>query len=126
MAASTSSSKPQTSNGLFDDFGFDTPSLAPTAAPVPTKSPQPPPADDDDWGLGDFASAAPAAAPPPSNKQSKAPRGDLLGLDDFLSGAPSQASDSPGDFDFGNREDGLLNNQSDGEDDILGDLGKPV
>ena len=35
-------------------------------------------------------------------------------------------NDTLGDFDFGEREDGLLGDHSGDEDDILGDLGKPV
>ncbi|KAH9919689.1 uncharacterized protein B0H18DRAFT_1096064 [Fomitopsis serialis] len=86
----------------------------------------------DDWGLDDFISQ-PAAR----KRTSAPPRGEsLLDLDEFnpipsaqstrTSPHPPQSrSDTPGDFDFGDREDGLLGDQSD-EDDILGELSKPV
>ncbi|KAE9402347.1 hypothetical protein BT96DRAFT_560307 [Gymnopus androsaceus JB14] len=66
------------------------------------------PKEEDDWGLGDFAApAAPAAA---SNA--------LLDMDEF-SALDDAGRASPGkDFDFGTREDT--------DDDILGDLSRPV
>ncbi|KAI9513223.1 hypothetical protein F5148DRAFT_1145534 [Russula earlei] len=39
---------------------------------------------------------------------------------------PPSRSDTPGDFDFGDREDALLDDVSGSDDDILGDLGRPV
>ncbi|TFK74509.1 hypothetical protein BDN72DRAFT_833502 [Pluteus cervinus] len=93
--------------------------------------------DDDDWGLGDFGSSttSPSISQPEPTATQK-PRGSLWDLGEFNT-EPStrraatpkepQRSSTPGDFDFGNREDGLLNGQdSDDEGDILGDLGKPV
>lgn len=100
--------------------------------------------DEDDWGLGDFASAPSKPTPPPvSSSQSQSQT--LWDLDEFTSpssstskstpkpSAPSlqihePAPSSPGDFDFGDREDRLLDNdlENGDEDDILGMLSKPV
>lgn len=103
--------------------------------------------DQDDWGLGDFAakpssmSTATSPAPPP--------RQAIWDLDDFASPSPAPPAhassaeplgspplireptphaDPLADFDFGNREDRLLNDDGDehDEDDILGILSKPV
>ncbi|THH21028.1 hypothetical protein EUX98_g8467, partial [Antrodiella citrinella] len=126
-----------------DDWAFDFTSPAPQASKRPTPVPKASTVlDDDDWGLGDFAAqhstmkAQPApikARPPPQ----KASLNSLLDLDEFTSG-PSQngrkrspepsphRSASQGSFDFGDHEDGLLSHRSDDEDDILGDLSKPV
>ncbi|KAI0758146.1 hypothetical protein C8Q74DRAFT_1452106 [Fomes fomentarius] len=116
----------------LEDLGFSSFSSSPASARTPSKSLQPAPPPEDDWGLGDFSSPS-APAPAIATLSKPTPAYDLFGLDDFIpastsgkSTAPTpQRSVSPGDFDFGNREDGLLGNQSD-EDDILGDLGKPV
>ncbi|RPD81347.1 hypothetical protein L226DRAFT_499569 [Lentinus tigrinus ALCF2SS1-7] len=134
-ASSVSTTHTQTStpaHDALDHLGFDSFSSSPAPAPVRTasKSPQPASALDDDWGFGDFPSQPPAA-PPRSMKAT--PISDLLGFDDFVPASSSRQSsspapprsDTPGDFDFGDREDGLLGDQSD-EDDILGDLGKPI
>ncbi|ESK97759.1 uba ts-n domain protein [Moniliophthora roreri MCA 2997] len=92
--------------------------------PTPAKSSTPIP-DDDDWGLGNFGSSSaskPANSPAPASSNSK-PQGSLWDLDAFNDIPPSRI-DSPGkDFDFGDREDGPVGFQ---DDDILGDLGKPV
>jgi hypothetical protein len=62
----------------------------------------------------------------------KKPIKSVWDIDDFDSSSPSDPqllprSRTPGDFDFGDREDGLLRSHSDdGNDDILGDLGRPV
>lgn len=87
---------------------------------------------DDDWGLHDFGGKVSTS----DKVASHTPPKTLLDFDPFSSplsksNEPSsdlhpQRSNTPGDFDFGDREDGLLNEQSDGEDDILGDLAKPV
>ncbi|KAI0722509.1 hypothetical protein C8Q76DRAFT_766779 [Earliella scabrosa] len=126
--SSATSHTPTSTHDPLDDFGFGSFTSAAAPARPSSKSPQPAPPADDDWGLGDFSS--PAAPPAPSVKP--APASDLLGLDDYAPASTSrksspipQRSTTPGDFDFGDREDGLLGNQSD-EDDILGDLGKPV
>ncbi|GJE87423.1 hypothetical protein PsYK624_035060 [Phanerochaete sordida] len=90
---------------------------------------------EDDWGLEDFASK-PASVKSPS-PQPSSKTGSLWELDEFASpaapgtvrtspGARNGRSSTPGSFDFGDREDGLLNDASGDEDDILGDLGKPV
>lgn len=146
-------------NGLEDDWGFgamgssSNSTKVPTAAPVST-------ADDDDWGLGDFVSApstgkSPASENPPTKPTRAQPSQSLWDLDEFASPSlPTTAktaqtpptrstTNSPGDFDFGNREDGLVDDddgndnddvygaankyrRNDDEDDILGMLSKPV
>lgn len=86
-----------------DDWGF-----GPIASQPPTTSPSPalPPSADDDWL---WMSTAPAPkTTPPRSSQARRP-------------------DTPQkDFDFGNREDTLLDNDSNDEDDILGALSKPI
>ena len=108
-----------------DDWIFGS---ATTPAPKPSN---------DDLGLEDFVSRPKPsgdALPPPSSKANS-----LWDLDDFNS-APDQdrrfpsptsnlrlsRSDTPGDFDFGDRENALLDDDSGSDDDILGDLGKPA
>ena len=72
--------------------------------------------------------------PPHSSKAN-----DLWDLDGFNSASdqdrrvsssasdlPPSRSDTPGDFDFGDRENALLDDDSGSEDDILGDLGRPA
>ncbi|KIK34429.1 hypothetical protein CY34DRAFT_17729 [Suillus luteus UH-Slu-Lm8-n1] len=76
---------------------------------------------------------------PAHSSPSRSPQADfdftlrtLWDLDDFDSSSHSNPpnalrSRTPGGFDFGDREDGLLENHSDGSnDDILGDLARPV
>lgn len=104
------------------------PAVASTGLTAETVSVQ----DDDDWGLNDFVSRPVVKEPsrPPSQSQS------LWELDEFVSPpepaairvspAPENSRTStPGSFDFGDREDGLLEYQSGDEEDILGDLAKP-
>ncbi|KZT06456.1 uncharacterized protein LAESUDRAFT_179031 [Laetiporus sulphureus 93-53] len=107
-----------------DDWAFD---LAPSTSSAPSKPAAPP---QDNWGLEEFVSQ-PASPKPTPLQQSQS----LLDLDEFTSPSAVQASrhspeplrsNTPGDFDFGEREDGLLDDTSDTEDDILGELGKPV
>ncbi|CAL1699913.1 unnamed protein product [Somion occarium] len=112
-----------------------TPSLSSTPSLQLTSTPSPGPSvpvvvttsEDDDW-LSDFA------APKPTVSSANPSSGSLLAdLDDFTS-VPSQPtppeplrrSSTSGDFDFGDSDHGLLNEHSDDEDDILGDLSKPV
>ncbi|KAI0337939.1 hypothetical protein BDW22DRAFT_1488020 [Trametopsis cervina] len=110
-----------------DDWVFD--SVKPAAPPISTSKVTV--VQDDDWGLEDFVSKpAPAAAP------SAGATGSLWDIDDFASSTAPAARASPaayngraspsGSFDFGDREDGLLDDRSGDEDDILGVLGKPV
>ncbi|EJF62200.1 hypothetical protein BD309DRAFT_1008724 [Dichomitus squalens] len=124
----TPSSKPATpSHDPLDDLGFGSFSSVPSSS-------QKFPAEDDDWlsGLAAKPPAAPTSKPKPSTTTSTAQS--LLDWDEFESSPPAGPSvtqstsqgDPLGDFDFGNREDGLLGNHSGDEDDILGDLGKPV
>lgn len=127
---------------LDDDWGLGAPAAAPQkASAVRTTKATPSPVvvqDDDDWGLGDFGSARPSvSAPKPQHSTSSQPKGSIWDLDEFgsepVSASPPplkskelQRTDSPGDFDFGDREDGLLDKDSGDEDDILGVLAKPV
>ncbi|KAH9899437.1 hypothetical protein C8Q73DRAFT_787321 [Cubamyces lactineus] len=129
-AGSTASHTSSASHDPLDDLGFGDFSSATSAS---SQAVQPAHADDD-WGLGDFVSQ-PAAAVAPTGKSAPSSKfDDLLGFDDFAGPSRSHQSSSPapprsntpGDFDFGNREDRLLDNQSSDEDDILGDLSKPV
>lgn len=90
---------------------------------------------EDDWGLEDFVSK-PTSVKAPSPQQSSK-NGSLWELDEFASpavpsslraspGPQNGRSSTPGSFDFGDREDGLLNDASGDEDDILGELGRPA
>ncbi|EKM59999.1 uncharacterized protein PHACADRAFT_250840 [Phanerochaete carnosa HHB-10118-sp] len=91
-------------------------------------------ATDDDWGLDDFVSKPASMVAPSSQPSSKT--GSLWELDEFSSPVASGPirtspghnvrSSTPGSFDFGDREDGLLNDASGDENDILGELGRPV
>lgn len=136
--ASLKPSTASTSNLVDDDWGFGAAAAASTSNAAPKAKPvSAPTVDDDDWGLGDFASAPstskPAKAPPPA-RQASAKSQAIWDLDEFSEVASDtppprarQRSDSPGeDFDFGNREDRLLDNDENDEDDILGVLSKPV
>ncbi|TFK47023.1 hypothetical protein OE88DRAFT_1666848 [Heliocybe sulcata] len=105
------------------DFGLSSPATT-------VSQPKPSPAalsvhDDDDWGLGDFSSA-PVASPVPSKPLASQSPFDLEDFGSSRDGATPTRIDSPGDFDFGEKEDRLLDDQSGDEDDLLGDLGKPV
>lgn len=119
------------------DWVFDTPAPA-SSRPAPSPPPAGEPAviadEDDDWGLSDFGSK-PTPAPKtfvPQRKAVKPPS--IWDLEDVE--PPTQPSppskkvtrpNSPGEgFDFGSREDRLLGNDSNDEDDILGSLSKPV
>lgn len=101
-----------------------------TAPAIVTTSP---PADDD-WGLEDFVTKPAPTKAPSSQPQQRSLWDDL---DDFASQpvqssaraspAPGKSqSSTPGSFDFGDREDGFLDDQSDNDDDILGVLAKPA
>ncbi|KAH9045242.1 hypothetical protein EDB85DRAFT_1905570 [Lactarius pseudohatsudake] len=99
-----------------------------TPAPIPS---------DDDLGIEDFVSRPKSSDDPLPPRPSKA--NSLWDLDDFnstsnhghpisspASNLPPSRSDTPGDFDFGDRENALLDDDSGSDDDILGDLGKPA
>ncbi|KAH0828779.1 hypothetical protein J3R83DRAFT_3219 [Lanmaoa asiatica] len=136
------------------DFGFDG---VPAAKAVPStmSSPNNASLENDDWGISDFSSPPPSesrSAPTVTNPISGSKPSTIWDLDEFESSEPQTSqlqpqvparslTGTPGDFDFGDREDGLLGgNNSDAEDtfgirgshsklhehDILGDLGKPV
>ncbi|KAI9057423.1 hypothetical protein FKP32DRAFT_1598292 [Trametes sanguinea] len=126
-----------TSHDPLEDLGFGSftgSSATPSAPSKPAQSTSHP---EDDWGLEDFVSQ-PKPAPTSKSAQKAAPASQLNSLLDFedfaapstsrqsTSPAPVPRSDTPGDFDFGDREDGLLGGHSSDEDDILGDLSKPV
>jgi hypothetical protein len=123
-----------------DDWGFSSaPSSQqkqPTNNSTKTASSSIPIDDEDDWGLHDFG--APASKSSSQEKQHPHPSTKLksiLDLDDLspspsssskLVSSPPERTDSPGDFDFGNREDALSDAESDEEGDLLGELSKPV
>ncbi|KAI0307008.1 hypothetical protein B0F90DRAFT_1807722 [Multifurca ochricompacta] len=131
FARSASFSHPQktTSSSSIDDdwpFGSSTNSAQTELASDPKSLV-------DDWGLEDFTSRP--------NPASDAPSGPLLSLwdpdnDEFPAdqehhvspparGSAPSRSDTPGDFDFGDRENALLDDDSGSDDNILGGLGRP-
>ncbi|PCH40723.1 hypothetical protein WOLCODRAFT_117539 [Wolfiporia cocos MD-104 SS10] len=129
----TSSVQSATSNAQSSDlddwaFGFET--AKPSA---PSTSSKPPSAQQDDWGdlLSQPTTTKPASTKPPTTQNARS----LLDFEEFespvaqtsqsVSELGGSRSNTPGDFDFGDREDRLLDDNSD-EDDILGELGKPV
>ena len=127
----TSSQKQVSQHNQGDfDWVFDTPVSTSKSALPPSSTGAPPVThdEDDDWGLSDFASK-PTPAPTPRQRAVKPSTiWDVDHSNERLS-PPWRANrpNSPGDdFDFGNREDGLLDNESNDEDDILGSLSKPV
>ena len=122
-----------------DDFDWilDTPpSTSSKPAPPPSIARKPPviAVEDDDWGLSDFGSKPIHAPAPSAPRQQTAKPSSIWDLDDVehsdqQSPPPRKVirPNSPGeDFDFGNREDRLLDNDSNDEDEILGSLLKPV
>ena len=151
----TASPRPPASvqGNVVVDFDFDS-VPADRAVPSTTSPPNNASIEDDDWGLSDFTS-------PPSESRSvpaltKVAAGSqpttLWDLDEFGSSEPQTSqpqpqlpsrslTGTPGDFDFGDREDGLIGDDNTGaedkfgirgghsgdqEHDILGDLGKPL
>lgn len=119
LARQSTPSRPSPSRSPQVDFDFSAFASSSTTA---VKSP----VGDDDWSSSDFT------APQSQSTSQKKPAGTLWDLDDFDSSSHSNPpipprSRTPGDFDFGDREDGLLETRSDGShDDILGDLARPV
>ena len=122
-----------------DDFDwiFDTPastSSKPAPPPPLTKKPSAIADEEDDWGLSDFASKPTPASATSAPQRKAANPSSIWDFED--SEPPNQSSppprkparpNSPGeDFDFGNREDRLLDNDSNDEGDILGSLSKPT
>jgi hypothetical protein len=114
------------SNDLQDDWGFDSvkPSKpASVGEPIIKQQSQ-----EDDWGLSEF-SAEPVVSTSPQV---------ILDLDDFSSLAVSDSRppprtrdhlspfDSPAEIGSGAPGDHLLDNENQGDDDILGLLSKPV
>jgi len=94
------------------------------------------PSNDDDLGLEDFVSGPKPSSDAPSRRSSRVNSlWDLAGFSSAsdqdcrisspASNEPPPRSDTPGDFDFGDRENALLDDDSASDDDILGDLGKP-
>lgn len=113
-----------------EDWLFD--SVPASISKSPASKPQPA-QDKDDWGLDDFISKPAPSRPSQTTSQSQS----LWDIDEFASPSPADArgisptpqngrSSTPGSFDFGDREDGLLDDQFGDEDDILGVLSKPV
>ncbi|KAF8653624.1 hypothetical protein AX16_003776 [Volvariella volvacea WC 439] len=135
-------SKSSNAASLFDDWGPDSTPLS-SSATQPAQSAKPSvrataSKDDDDWGL-DFASTKSTQPIQPSTSRTTSttakPQGLLWDLDELTNDTTSSQRkqnkepahfDSPGDFDFGDREDRVMDKDSDDEDDILGDLAKPV
>lgn len=135
-ATSSSSSSSQmfksVSSGLDDDWIFGSSTSSAQAESAPTLKPS-----TDDWGLDSFVSPPKSSSESPGEPSSQGKS--LWDLDDFKSSSegdqdvtssaqkfPPSHSDTPGDFDFGDREDALLNDDSGSDDDILGDLGRAV
>ena len=115
------------------DWIFDAPAST-SSKPSSSKKPPAPAEEGDDWGLSDFGSN-PTPPPVPSVPRQRATKpSNIWDFEDVESSdqlppPPRRTNrpNSPGDdFDFGNREDGLLDNDSNDEDDILGSLSKPV
>ncbi|KAF8551237.1 hypothetical protein OG21DRAFT_1513018 [Imleria badia] len=129
------------------DFGFDSGSS--TSPPNNTSI------ENDDWGLSEFASSPSESrsVPAPTKPMSGSQPTTIWDLEEFGPSEPQTSppqpqvpsrslTGTPGDFDFGDREDALLGgDNSDTEDtfnirggghserdgdDILGDLGKPL
>ncbi|KAH0832195.1 hypothetical protein J3R83DRAFT_13113 [Lanmaoa asiatica] len=156
-APSTQIEPAQTSPSLWD--GLDALARPTTASPLPhvsiTSSPNNGSLKNDDWGISDFSSPPPSeprTTSTPTNPISRSKPTTLWDLDEFGSSESRTSSPkpqvparsltvTPGDFDFGDREDGPIGgDNSDAEDtfrirgshsepledDILGDLGKPV
>lgn len=137
MSPSLAPSKPVDASPAEDDWGFA--GLGTAAASKPSSRPAAPPQtstlDDDDWGLGDFSSANPSTSSS-SNVQSSSRSSNaktsqsIWDMDEFASPTTAPAArsrpDSPGDFDFGEREDRLMAGEESDGNDILGDLGKPA
>ena len=132
----TTSAHPPPQNQDDFDWIFDAPastSSKPAPPPPLTKKPSAV-ADDDDWGLSDFASKptpAPATSAPPRKATSPSSIWDFEDAEPPNQPSPPPRKptrpNSPGeDFDFGNGEDILLDNDSNDEDDILGSLSKPA
>ncbi|KAG6830423.1 hypothetical protein H0H87_008171 [Tephrocybe sp. NHM501043] len=112
---------------LDDDWGFNAFASQPVSRGAPTKTASSPvPAvssedTDEDW-LGDFGHQPISQSQPQAFDSS---RQDFR--DDLPPPLPARRrADSLEDFDFGNREDALLGDDSNDEDDILGALSKPV
>jgi hypothetical protein len=135
LAGTSSFSSSQPSNpklpGTDDNWLFDS---STSSAQVEPPNPKP---STDDSGLEDFISRPKSSGnvrPVPTSRGTS-----LLDLDDFESSSerdqglissaqrfPPSRSDTPGDFDFGDREDALLDDDSGSDDNILGDLVRPV
>ncbi len=136
LAGATSIASPQTSKpistGIDDDWPFDSSTSSTHVESTSALKPS-----TDDWGLGDFSSRP----KPPSETTPEPPsQGKFLwDLDDFTSSSEQDQgvtlsvqdfapprSGTPGDFDFGDRENALLDDDSGSDNDILGGLGQPV
>jgi hypothetical protein len=136
LAGGTSFSSSQASNsvssGIDDDWLFDSSASSTHAESTSALKPS-----TDDWGLGDFASRP---EPPSETAHDPSSQGKSLwdlnefkpssewdqGVTSSVQDLPPPRSGTPGDFDFGDRENALLDDDSGSEGDILGDLGRPV
>jgi len=121
-AATLAQSTPSDDDWLFGSAQRSPPTL-PTRPVVATRVSEK--SDEDVWGIEDFVSA-----PTKSSPSTERPK-NIWDLDALASTAESAAtipsrSNTPGDFDFGDREDRQLDNSSQDEEDILGDLARPV
>lgn len=122
-----------------DDFDwvFDTPvstSSKPAPPPPSTKKPPVIPDEDDDWGLSDFGSESAPAPARSAPRQRPTKPSSIWDFEDAESleqpSPPPRKANRPnspgGDFDFGDREDGLLDNDSNDEGDVLSSLSGPA
>jgi len=111
-----------------DDWGFGSlsqPQRASSTKPTEAKSSS----IDDDWGLDDFANPAGTSAASTKLSTPNPPRSrQLWDMDDLMTAdsQPPQTVSIPEQTGLNDQNDGLLNHSAEDEDDILGDLGKPI
>ncbi|GLB34387.1 putative SWA2 protein [Lyophyllum shimeji] len=128
MKPSTQSSVPSSTTvaAVEDDWGLDSFVSKPTSKAAPAKPTHGALVDDDDW-LGEFSAQPNSRPKSPTRAAASQAEPYMLEHDDSRPPLPPRRrADSPGDFNFGNREDALLGDDSNDEDDILGVLSKPV
>ncbi|KAI0000040.1 hypothetical protein BJV77DRAFT_1058310 [Russula vinacea] len=115
---SSSQASRSTSAGIDDDWPFDSSTSSIHAESTSALDPS-----TDDWGLEDFVSR-----PTPSGKATLEPssQGNGSGRHCVCEDVSHPRSGTPGDFDFGDRENALLDDDSGSDDDILGGLGRPA
>ena len=113
-------------NSTLEDDDWGLASLS-QAEPAEMKQPSSLADDDDGWGLGGFTGLASTSAvktAPVDSSQSPT----LWDLDDFITTGtpPSRAHSTTGHIRLDGQNDALLGQSREDEDDILGDLGKPI